>query len=479
MGLDPTLGARGGACVMEKQTPQVFFALSLLVLAVLIGAIWQASTPSWKSYQRQFYRLEAQQEPTAAAKEAVLTSPVFIRQALLPGLQRVDRCTTCHLGVDDPTMAKRPQPFAFHPNVGPHPASKFGCTICHGGQGLAVDKMNAHGRVAFWSQPLLPKDYVRASCGRCHKEGDVPGVPELAEGRRLFETHGCRGCHKLNGVGGSIGPDLTEEGANQREPEWLRRHFLDPNSLSPSSPMPNFHFTNEQARALTFYMLSLTSEQMGAYYSSVRLIPSPEFGRRLFVEKNCIACHSIGGVGGRTDSPDLFGVTKRHSVGWLDEQLVNPDIISPGSSMPAYDMVPNERKAVIGFLAIATADDARQMLTGRAKPLTEEAALIEAGKQNFSRFGCVGCHGLEVQGGVPNPNSQGGEVPSLVHVADDYTKPEVAGIIRNGKMPPLENPKKPAPPLYMPAWKQVLTDEEINRVVEYLWSLQPKKEAAW
>ena len=41
---------------------------------VLIGAIWQASTPSWKTYQHQFYRLEAQQEPNAAAKEAVLAS---------------------------------------------------------------------------------------------------------------------------------------------------------------------------------------------------------------------------------------------------------------------------------------------------------------------------------------------------------------------------------------------------------------------
>jgi hypothetical protein len=38
--------------------------------------------------------------------------------------------------------------------------------------------------------------------------------------------------------------------------------------------MPNFHFTKEQARALTFYMLFLTQEQMGTYYSSVRLIPS-------------------------------------------------------------------------------------------------------------------------------------------------------------------------------------------------------------
>ena len=80
--------------------------------------------------------------------------------------------------------------------------------------------------------------------------------------------------------------------------------------------MPNFHFTKEQARALTFYMLSLTSEQMGTYYSSVRLIPSAGYGRQLFVEKNCIACHNIGGVGAKS-GPDLLGVTKQHSpAGW-------------------------------------------------------------------------------------------------------------------------------------------------------------------
>jgi mono/diheme cytochrome c family protein len=218
---------------------------------------------------------------------------------MLTGLQRVDRCTTCHLGVEDPTMKNAPEPFRYHANLGPHIPSRFGCTICHGGQGLATDKDGAHGKVEFWPNPLLSKDYIRASCGRCHKEGDVPGVPELTEGRRLFETQGCRGCHKLNGVGGSIGPDLTAEGANHRAPEWLERHFLAPNAVSPGSAMPNFHFTKEQARDLTYYMLSLTSEEMGTYYSSVRLIPSPEYGRQLFVEKNCITCHSVGGVGAR------------------------------------------------------------------------------------------------------------------------------------------------------------------------------------
>ena len=242
--------------------------------------------------------------------------------------------------------------------------------------------------------------------------------------------------------------------------------------------MPNFHFTRGQARALTFYMLSLTNEQMGAYYSSVRLIHSPAYGRQLFVEKNCIACHNIGGVGAK-EGQDLMGVTKQHSIGWLDEQLVNPELVYPGSSMPAYDLEPNARKAIIGFMASATAEDARAILAARPKALGAQAAALEAGRESFARFGCVGCHGLELQGGVPNPNSQGGEIPSLLHASQDYTKQEVAEIIRNGKMPPLDNPKNPTPPLYMPAWKNILTTEEIDRIVDYLWSLQPKKETGW
>jgi mono/diheme cytochrome c family protein len=147
--------------------------------------------------------------------------------------------------------------------------------------------------------------------------------------------------------------------------------------------------------------------------------------------------------------------------------------------MPAYDLDANQRKAIIGFLAVAAPDDASSILSGRPKVLAADQAAIEAGKQSFTRFGCVGCHGMQLQGGVPNPNSQGGEVPSLLHVSQDYSKDEVATIIRNGKMPPLQDAAKPAPPLYMPSWKSVLPKEEITRIVEYLWSLQPKKAESW
>ena len=460
---------------MERKLQQAFFALSILALALILAAEWQANTPSWKTYQRNFLQLEAQDEPNAAAKSAVLATPLQIHQVMLTGLQRVDRCTTCHLGVDDPTLKNAPEPFRYHANLGPHIPSKFGCTICHGGQGLATDKQSAHGGVPFWPNPLLSADYVRASCGRCHKEGDVPGVPELTEGRHLFETQGCRGCHKLNGVGGSIGPDLSEEGASLRSPEWLEKHFLAPNEVSSGSAMPNFHFTKDQARALTYYMLSLTNEDMGSYYASVRLIPSPEYGRELFVEKNCIACHNVGGVGAKT-GPDLLGVTTRHSPEWLDEQLVNPQLVYPGSSMPEYDLETNARKALLAFMTTASPDDAQSIVAGRKTALKPEDVAIEAGKQDFARFGCVGCHGTELQGGVPNPNAQGGEVPSLLHVADDYTKDEVIAIIRDGKAPPLDNPAGPTPPLYMPSWKHVLSDEDVQRVADYLWSKQQKKE---
>ncbi len=463
---------------MSRRLSVVFFALSLAALVLMVFAIRQASTPGWKDYQRTFLQLEAQGEPNAAAKAEVLDTPLAIHQVMLPGLQRVDRCTTCHLGVDDPTMKNAPEPFRYHQGLGPHASTRFGCTICHGGQGLATTVKDAHGNVPFWPNPLLPADYVRASCGRCHKEGNIPGVPELTEGRHLFETEGCHGCHKLDGVGGSIGPDLSEEGASERSPQWLENHFLNPAQVSPGSAMPNFHFTRQQARDLTYYMLSLTNQQMGTYYSSFNQIPSAGYGRQLFVQKDCIVCHAVGGVGGKT-GPDLLGVTKRHSLEWLDEQLVNPQNVYPGSSMPEFDLDTNARKALVAFLNSATSDDAKAILSGNGHALNPEDAAIAAGSLDFGRFGCAGCHGANLQGGVPNPNAQGEEVPSLLHLSSDYSRDDVVEIIRNGRTPPLDNAKGPTPPLYMPAWKNMLSNEDIQQIVAFLWSKQQKTSDSW
>jgi len=111
---------------MERRLPQFFFVLSLIALALILAAVWQAGNPSWKHYQNEFFRLEAQGEPNAAAMSAMLASPLDVRQYLLPGLQRVDRCTTCHLGTEDPTMKNAPQPYTYHTNLAPHLPARFG-----------------------------------------------------------------------------------------------------------------------------------------------------------------------------------------------------------------------------------------------------------------------------------------------------------------------------------------------------------------
>ncbi|HKQ71899.1 MAG TPA: c-type cytochrome [Polyangiaceae bacterium] len=65
--------------------------------------------------------------------------------------EAVDRCMTCHMGVDSAsyTEAKLPRQFRTHPFrktlFSAHPVEKFGCTPCHQGQGRATDAL-AHSR---------------------------------------------------------------------------------------------------------------------------------------------------------------------------------------------------------------------------------------------------------------------------------------------------------------------------------------------
>ena len=305
-------------------------------------------------------------------------------------------------------------------------------------------------------------------------------MPELTEGRRLFETEGCRGCHKLNGVGGSIGPDLTEEGASHRSPEWLERHFLAPNAVSAGSAMPNFHFTREQARAShLLHALAHQRRKWASYYSSVRLIPSPEYGRQLFVEKDCIVCHAIGGVGAKT-GPDLLGVTKRHSTEWLDEQLVNPQLVYPGSSMPEYDLETNARKALVAFMASATPEDAQddpgaqgptrslpKMSPSKPASRTSRALVARAATAQNSREAFR----------IPTPRA--GRFLRFCMSPTTTPRTRSSRSFATARCLPLDNAAGPTPPLYMPSWKHLLSDEDIHQIVDFLWSKQQKSKESW
>ena len=206
-----------------------------------------------------------------------------IRQILLPNLHnehpfmqipRVDRCTTCHLGIDQPSFADAPQPFTTHPELekfvgsnSPHAIDQFGCTSCHAGLDRAVEFTRAgHSPVDgtqreeweeaygweeqhFLETPMLPLNRTEASCLKCHTGGgDVPEAPSLNLGRDLVRTYGCFGCHRIPGYEdvGRVGPDLRTIDS-KLDSDWVKRWLREPRAFKSEARMPQFWFNSNNS----------------------------------------------------------------------------------------------------------------------------------------------------------------------------------------------------------------------------------------
>jgi mono/diheme cytochrome c family protein len=79
----------------------------------------------------------------------------------------------------------------------------------------------------------------------------------ISYGKILYRQEGCFMCHRLDGQGGMIGPDLTIEGTRGRSEAWLIGHFKNPPAYTRGSIMPAFkNLTNEQLSALAAFLQS-------------------------------------------------------------------------------------------------------------------------------------------------------------------------------------------------------------------------------
>jgi mono/diheme cytochrome c family protein len=448
-----------------------FTALGLLVSGLVIAAYYKDQFREWKTWQREYIKGELARAATPAQRADAERLQVEVRQIVLPELNRVDRCTSCHVAVEDPSYGGFRLPLAYHPNHDRHPFDKFGCTICHQGQGRATTREAAHGHVEFWDHPMLDMKYIQSACGKCHLPTDVPDAPKLAHGHEVFVRAGCIGCHRLHGVGGMIGPELDNVGAS-RSPEWLLKHFKNPTAVTPGSAMPPIQASDADLDDLTLYVLSFTGEPLSAYYVSMKTIPGPAAGRRLFEEKGCFGCHSIGGKGGDI-GPALDQVAKRHEPQWIVAHFQNPQGVSPGTVMPQFNFTEQETRALTEFLLSLTDTNVVGFLR-----VPSAINPVERGRAVYKKYGCAGCHGGEAKGGVPNPNAKTAQqVPGLLYVSEGYTKDELKKRILDGQREiPLLDAKKPPAPLYMPPWRGKIAQGELNDLVAYLMSLLPKGE---
>lgn len=80
----------------------------------------------------------------------------------------------------------------------------------------------------------------------------------MARGKIVFDHSGCMGCHMVDGKGGKVGPDLSEEGLVGHSEHWLKVQFVNSKAHFPQSPMPDFTFLKpEQIHDLAQYVSSL------------------------------------------------------------------------------------------------------------------------------------------------------------------------------------------------------------------------------
>jgi cytochrome c len=367
--------------------------------------------PPWAGWQAEFREVVTEKLGADRAEVA----PTGIQQIWARDLGRTDRCVTCHLGVEWKGLETVEEPFRRHPAeiLKKHPIARFGCTICHGGQGWATEEEAAHGYTGDWEEPLLsshlatedhmlkkPAALLEMRCNACHRlDRAVEGMPMINHAKDLVAEKGCRACHIVNGRGGVIGPDLSAEGEKESEQfdysrlggrpsvfEWHVAHFKQPKQMSPDTIMPDFHFTTEDGQSLALLVMSWRRPEIPLEFLPGAVRKDAPSEKELAVEKamtggpgaffvknRCFVCHSVSVYG----IPETTGIGPDLSNAWEDAQrrfgrTLEDFLKKPSGTMEVVlsrqiILTPEQKEEAIGLLKNA------YELYLKAKPAPAEA----------------------------------------------------------------------------------------------------------
>ncbi|MFI5304381.1 MAG: c-type cytochrome [Nitrospiria bacterium] len=98
--------------------------------------------------------------------------------------------------------------------------------------------------------------FFLAGNGIVNEKSAMASDNSIAHGKAIFSKMVCSACHRIQGEGAQVGPDLSYVG-DKRDRKWLLAHFKDPKSVSPNSVMPPVSLPDADLEDLTSYMLSL------------------------------------------------------------------------------------------------------------------------------------------------------------------------------------------------------------------------------
>ena len=452
---------------------RAFGVVSVLFLISLAIAPAKNHFSEWRHYQNQYLKM------ICGRGEAVTLQRHFqgdIQQIWLPELDVVDRCTTCHVGLKEASLVDvATQPFRTHPVI-PHKLDQFGCVICHRGQGAATTAEEAHRSTLAWEQPILPAKYIESSCGQCH-QGHLDGTPQLNEGRRLIARYGCLHCHTVKLPNGAAwkatdDPPSLEHVADKTTREWIYAWLKDPQAYAASATMPNFKFTDDDARDISAFLMANSTVQPGDTIAlSQKPAADPTAGPTLYGESFCASCHAVqnaaGNLVGGDIGPELTRVGNKVKPEWLQAWLRNPRVYDAGTAMPHFRFNDQQVATLSAFLLART--DSDLLANVHLDPATPDQ--IAHGKRLVIDYGCASCHEIS---GIKKPENFAPELsrigskpipqliflPGMPHTLPDY----IAGKLRN--------PRAFAARLKMPQYS--FTGSQIDAITTALLSLNER-----
>lgn len=325
-----------------------------------------------------------------------------ITQVVLPDLKndvnfmeipRIDRCVTCHVGINRAGFEDQTNPYKTHPKLNlfvgsqsPHPYELFGCTTCHMGQDRATSfneavhwpnneeqkkewiKTYGWHPPEHWDEPMLQRDHFEAACRKCHmNEVRVPEGEHIDRSLTAIERFGCYGCHKINGFENlpKPGPDLRGL-ASKVDNAWLLKWLKDPRGFRPSTKMPQFwdlantstpeylQRNNVEADAIAALLIQKSKRTV---YPKPPVSGDAAKGRALVDQVGCKGCHYVGEddpvvdrAGLRAFGPELNQVGSKLDEGWIFAWIKNPQSVSPTTRMPNLRLTDQEASDITAYL---------------------------------------------------------------------------------------------------------------------------------
>jgi len=357
-------------------------------------------------------RKVAEAQAPSLSKDYFLNAPLIdflaptikIQQVILPDVvddvnfktvPKMDRCTTCHLGIDNAAYEKYPQPFKTHPNLdaylgskSPHPIDRIGCTVCHDGMGQSVSfrdashtPTGAKQKEAWekkygweephqWDYPMLPTKMTDAACAKCHKqEIYLPKAETLNVAYATYERAGCYACHKTRGFDTTTmkkpGPILTKIDSKLTK-EWVKTWIRNPRAVKQTTWMPRVWYNSNSSspqdavrneveiNAAVDYLFA-NSEK---WEPPVKTPPrgDAKAGEKIVKSIGCQGCHVVG-EGTREDAGPhrtfgqaLENIGAKTTYEWVFNWVRDPKHYNPKTYMPNLRLTDAQAADVATYL---------------------------------------------------------------------------------------------------------------------------------